>query len=120
MFMVHYPRMCPTSNSHFLIGLQKKALVCRKNISSQKIRDFCKFCLFLKKQKKRKIAMANKHEALSSSMLTLIAMVSLLVVVLFKTCFNTLWNQLTISLQMIRCFNRCVNTLPFLTGKGRK
>lgn len=64
--------------------------------------------------------MANKHEALSSCMLILIATVSLLAVVLFKTCLKTLWNQLTITLQMTRCFNRCVNTLLFLTGKGHK
>lgn len=64
--------------------------------------------------------MANEHEALSSSVLILIDMVSLSVVVLFETRLNILWNQLNIALQMVWCFNRCVNTVLFLTGKGHK
>lgn len=36
--------------------------------------------------------MTDEHEALSSSMLILIGMVSLSAVVLFKTCLNILWN----------------------------
>lgn len=45
--------------------------------------------------------MANEYEALSSSMLTLIGMVSLTVVVLFKAHLNIFWNQLNITLQVV-------------------
>lgn len=47
-------------------------------------------------------------------------MVSLSKMVLFKMCPNILWNQLDITSQMVWCFNRCVNTMLFLPGKGHR